>query len=72
AATMAGLGVAVGLVASYLLRRTIENMLYGVSAHDIPTYVSVGVLLAFVAMVASAIPAVRATRVDPMTALRAD
>ena len=72
AAAMAGLGVAVGLVASYLLRRTIENMLYGVSPHDIPTYAAVGVLLALVAMIASAVPAVRATRVDPMTALRAD
>ncbi len=72
AATMAGLGVVVGLVVSYLLRRTIENMLYGVSPHDIPTYVSVGVLLALVAMIASAVPAARATRVDPMTALRAE
>ncbi len=69
---MAGLGVVVGLVVSYLLRRTIENMLYGVSPHDIPTYVSVGVLLALVAMIASAVPAARATRVDPMTALRAE
>jgi putative ABC transport system permease protein len=72
AATMAGVGVAVGLVGSYLLRRTIENMLYGVSPHDVPTYLTVGVLLAFVAMVASAVPAFRATRVDPMTALRAE
>jgi putative ABC transport system permease protein len=72
AAAMAGLGVAVGLVASYMLRRTVENMLYNVSPHDAPTYLAVGALLALVALIASAVPALRATRVDPMTALRAE
>ena len=51
AAAMAGLGVAVGLVASYMLRRTVENMLYNVSPHDAPTYLAVGALLALVALI---------------------
>jgi putative ABC transport system permease protein len=70
AATLTGIGVAVGLVAAWLLRRTIESLLFGVTPEDRLTYALVGLLLASVAMIASAVPAFRATRVDPMAALR--
>ena len=67
---MAGLGVAAGLVAAWFLRQIIEKLLYGVSAEDWTTYVTVAVILTAVALAASALPALRATRVDPMVALR--
>jgi putative ABC transport system permease protein len=72
AASMAGLGVAAGLVAAWFLRQLIEKLLYGVSPGDSTTYVTVAVILTGVARVASALPALRATRVDPMVALRGD
>ena len=72
AASMAGLGVAAGLVAAWFLRQIIEKLLYGVSAEDWTTYVTVAVILTAVALAASALPALRATRVDPMVALRGD
>lgn len=69
---MAGLGVAAGLVAAWFLRQVIEKLLYGVSGEDWTTYVTVAVILTAVALAASALPALRATRVDPMVALRGD
>ena len=72
AASMAGLGVAAGLVAAWFLRQVIEKLLYGVSGEDWTTYVTVAVILTAVALAASALPALRATRVDPMVALRGD
>jgi predicted permease len=72
AATMAGLGVVGGLVAAWFLGRVIENLLFGVSPGDSTTYVTVAAVLTAVALAASAIPALRATRVDPMVALRGE
>ena len=72
AASMAGLGVVGGLVAAWFLRRVIENLLFGVSPADSATYVTVAAVLTAVALAASAIPALRATRVDPMVALRGE
>ena len=72
AASMAGFGVAAGLVAAWFLRQVIEKLLYGVSPGDSTTYVTVAVILTGVAMAASALPALRATRVDPMVALRGE
>ena len=69
---LVGLGLAVGLVASLLLTRLVSSMLYGVSATDVPTFIAIAAVLAAVALVAIVIPARRATRVDPMLALRAD
>jgi predicted permease len=71
-AALAGTGIAAGLVAAFVLHRVLGGFMYGVSAVDPVAYAGVAVLLALVALAASALPARRATRVDPMIALRAD
>jgi putative ABC transport system permease protein len=63
-------GVAVGLAGAFALTRYLESMLFGLSPFDPPTVGAVTLLLAAVAAIASYIPARRATRVDPMVALR--
>jgi predicted permease len=64
-----GSGFVVGAVGAFALRRTLENQLFGVSATDPLVLVSVTILLAVVAIVACALPARRATRIDPIVAL---
>ena len=71
-AKMALAGVAIGLGAALGLTRLIASMLFGISAHDPVTVAGVVSLLTFVAFAACYIPARRATRVDPMVALRND
>jgi ABC-type antimicrobial peptide transport system permease subunit len=66
------LGVALGLVAATLLAPAIASQLYGVSPRDTITLAAVAVSLITIAVLASYIPARRATRVDPLTALRAE
>jgi ABC-type lipoprotein release transport system permease subunit len=50
----------------------IQTLLFGITPTDPPTYLAVSVTLVIVALLASFLPACRAARVDPMTALRAD
>jgi ABC-type antimicrobial peptide transport system permease subunit len=69
-ACMAALGVAIGIGASLAITRLISTLLFGISATDALTFVGVAVLLSLVALAASYVPANRAMRVDPMTALR--
>jgi ABC-type antimicrobial peptide transport system permease subunit len=65
-------GVAIGLVAAVGVTRVMKNMLFGLSTTDPLTFVSISLLLVAVALVASYLPALRATRVDPVVALRTD
>jgi putative ABC transport system permease protein len=64
-------GVAIGLAAAVAGVRLLSAFLYGVSAHDAPTFVAVPIVVGAVAAVACLVPARRAARVDPLTALRA-
>jgi predicted permease len=64
------MGVAFGLIASFAVTRLVVSLLYDVSPTDVVTFTAVPVLLAAAAMVASYVPALRATRIDPMVALR--
>jgi ABC-type antimicrobial peptide transport system permease subunit len=68
--TLAALGVAVGLVVALLLTSLVSNLLYGVSATDPVTFIVIPLILVTVAAVAIFIPARRASRVDPVIALR--
>ena len=67
---LAAAGVGVGLAAAIVLSRLLAGLLYGVSVRDPLTYAGIAALLGAVAVAASAIPALRAARVDPMAALR--
>jgi len=64
------IGLVVGLGGAYLATKLIESLLFGVTAKDPFTFAAVAVLLAIVALLACYIPALRATKVDPMDALR--
>ena len=65
-------GLVLGLGGALALARLIRSMLYGVSPHDPQTFVGVSVSLLLIALAACFLPAVRATRVDPVVALRSE
>jgi ABC-type antimicrobial peptide transport system permease subunit len=67
---LTGVGVCAGAAGSVALARVLSSLLYDVKPVDWPTYLFVALLLAGVALLASYIPARRATKVDPMVALR--
>ncbi len=70
AAVTTGIGVLLGVVGSFILMRFLQSMLYEISAADPMTFVGVALLLTGVALLAAYLPARRATKVDPIVALR--
>jgi predicted permease len=71
-AKLVGFAVAIGLVGAFAATRMLRTQLFGVQPHDALTFVAVTTLLASVAILACYVPARRASRVDPMEALRSD
>jgi putative ABC transport system permease protein len=67
---LAGIGIIVGVIGAMALTRVMASLLFGISATDAVTFVTVPLLLAGVAFAATVIPAWRTTRVDPVVALR--
>jgi putative ABC transport system permease protein len=67
---LATAGITIGLIGAFALSRVMTSLLYGISTTDPITYVVVSIVLAGVALAASFVPARRATKVDPMIALR--
>jgi putative ABC transport system permease protein len=63
-------GIIIGLIASFALTRVISSQLYGITATDPMTFAAISILLILVVLLACCIPALRATKVDPMTAVR--
>jgi putative ABC transport system permease protein len=72
AARLTLLGIGIGLAGAFAVTRGLASQLFGVSPYDPPTFVGVTVILAFSALIAAWVPADRATRVDPMVALRSE
>jgi putative ABC transport system permease protein len=63
-------GISIGLIAALGLGRIVSSLIYGVSSRDLVTFAAVTMLLILVSFAASLIPAIRATRVDPLTVIR--
>jgi predicted permease len=67
---LVAIGAAIGIAASLLLLQSLGTLLFGVTPYDVPTYAIVVVLLGAIAALASYLPARRAARIEPLTALR--
>jgi len=70
--TLCAIGLAVGLIVALALGRFLSSFLFGVTPYDLPTYTSVLVVIVATALAACWVPAIRASRVDPTTSLRAE
>jgi len=68
--SLALIGVVIGLIAAWALMRLMTSLLYGIESRDPLTFASITILLLAVALVACWLPAHRATKVDPLKALR--
>jgi len=68
---LVGAGMILGLTAAFLLTRVLQSLLFGISATDPVTFFGTSLVLLAVAILASYLPALRATKVDPIIALRA-
>jgi ABC-type antimicrobial peptide transport system permease subunit len=69
---LAAVGVTIGGIASWVLAQGLGGLLFGITATDPTTFVGMVLILGSVALVAGYLPARRASRIDPMSALRAD
>ena len=63
-------GIAVGMIASLALGHVASSLVFGITSHDLPTFVAVTVVLVLISFAASLVPAIRATRVNPLAVLR--
>jgi ABC-type antimicrobial peptide transport system permease subunit len=72
AVILGAIGIAIGIVGSLFASRAISSLIFGIAPRDPATFVSVALLLLAVALFAAVVPAWRATRIDPTTALRAE
>jgi len=68
----AAMGIGLGAIAALVAARSLRTLVFGVATTDMATYVGVAAILTVVALLASYIPARRASRVDPLIALRSD
>lgn len=65
-------GIVLGGLGAFVLTRFLDDLLYGVDAADVPTFALVALVMAGAALAASLVPAIRATRVDPITVLKSE